>query len=314
MNGDDIVYVGVDAGGTRTRLVLADAQGALLGAAEGGPGNYQVVGPGALGELIGDLLEKAGPTQTPDVLCAGVAGAGRLPEQEALRAELESRELARTVRIVSDARAALEGAHRGQAGVVCIAGTGSIVIGCNAQGHEARAGGWGPLLGDEGSAHSLVMQAIRGVLRAVDGSGPQTKLQVDLLAALGLEDWQELIQAIYGGGLTRDRIAEACPVVFAAAHNQDDVALRVVQTGMADLGAQIAAVAHRLELDPPVAVACMGGVFHEQDLLQTWLQRGASDTELAFVAPRFEARFGALLLAMSTSFSELPESAVSSWT
>ncbi|MBT4096829.1 MAG: hypothetical protein HOM68_14435 [Gemmatimonadetes bacterium] len=308
------MYVGIDAGGTRTRLVLADAEGALLGAAEAGPGNYQVMGAEGLTRVIGELLEEVGgAAEMPEVLCAGVAGAGRLPEQEKLRSALEENKLARTVRIVTDGRAALEGAHRGEPGVVCIAGTGSIVIGRNAEGVEARAGGWGPILGDEGSAHGLVMQAIRSALRAVDGSGPDTSLQAELLPALGLGDWHEIIEAIYGGDFTRDRIADACPVVFTAARNKDEVALHVVQKGLSALGAQIGAVARRLELESPVTVACTGGVFEEPDILEEPLVAGADDMELKFVEPQFEARFGALLLAMSSSFAEASDSAMSTW-
>jgi N-acetylglucosamine kinase-like BadF-type ATPase len=313
LNGGNNLYVGIDAGGTRTRLVLADAEGALLGTTEAGPGNYQVIGPEGLSQLIHELLEEIAPGELPEALCAGVAGAGRFPEREQLRSALERKGLARTIRVVTDARAALEGAHRGEPGVVCIAGTGSIVIGRNAEGHEARAGGWGPTLGDEGSAHSLVMQAIRSVLRAVDGSGPDTSLRADLLPALGLGDWQEIIQAIYGGDFTRDRIAEACPVVFTAARNKDDVALRVLQKGLSNLGAQIGAVARRLHLASPVTVACAGGVFEEPDLLQPSLIAGAGDIELKLTEPQFEARFGALLLAMSSSFSQASESAMSTW-
>jgi len=307
------LYVGIDAGGTRTRLVLGDAEGALLGAAEAGPGNYQVIGPEGLSQLIYELLEEVGPGELPEVLCAGVAGAGRLSEQNQLRSALEQKGLARTIRVVTDGRAALEGAHRGGPGVVCSAGTGSIVIGRNAEGHEARAGGWGPILGDEGSAHSLVMQAIRSVLRAVDGAGPDTSLQADLLPALGLGDWDEIIQAIYGGDSTRDRIASACPVVFTAARNKDAVALQVVQKGFSYLGAQVGAVARRLHLASPVTVACMGGVFEELDLLQPSLVAGAGDIELKLTKPQFEARFGALLLAMSSTFSQASESAMSTW-
>lgn len=307
------MYVGIDAGGTRTRLVLADAEGVLVSATEAGPGNYQVLGADGLGQLIGELLEASGSAELPEVLCAGVAGAGRLPEQEELREVLQRKKLARTVRIVTDARAALEGAHRGEPGVVCIAGTGSIVIGRNAEGHEARAGGWGPILGDEGSAHGLVMEGIRSVLHAIDGSGPETSLHDDLLAALGLADWNEIIQAIYGGGLSRDRIADACPVLFIAARMHDEVALGVIQNGLSELGKQIATVARRLNLPSPVTVACSGGVFEEPDLLAAALGAGAADVEMTLTKPQYEARFGALLLAMSSSFSEASEAARSTW-
>jgi N-acetylglucosamine kinase-like BadF-type ATPase len=97
----------------------------------------------------------------PAVLCAGVAGAGRLAEQVALKGELESRVLAESILVVTDARTALEGAHCGSPGIVCIAGTGSMVLGRNASGEEARAGGWDPVLGDEGSAYWLVLESVR---------------------------------------------------------------------------------------------------------------------------------------------------------
>ncbi|MDP6019419.1 MAG: BadF/BadG/BcrA/BcrD ATPase family protein [Candidatus Latescibacteria bacterium] len=167
----------------------------------------------------------------PAVLCAGVAGAGRLAEQVALKGELESRVLAESILVVTDARTALEGAHCGSPGIVCIAGTGSMVLGRNASGEEARAGGWDPVLGDEGSAYWLVLESVRRALRALDGSGPTTQLRKDLLEVLDLSEWDEIIAGVYGGGLSRERIAEACPAVFAAARSGDQVAVEVIDSG-----------------------------------------------------------------------------------
>ena len=307
------LFVGVDAGGTRTRMVLGNRLGNLLDRAEGGPGNFQRLGAEGLGSLIEDLLGHVQPASAPVVLCAGVAGAGRVPEQLALRRELERRALAGRILVVSDARAALEGAHGGSAGIVCIAGTGSIVLGRNSAGEEARAGGWGPVLGDEGSAYALVLDGVRAALRAVDGSGTDTRLQEVLLEALGLADWNDIIAGVYGGGLSRERLAEACPTVFAAARAGDRVAAHVIEAGARALGAQIAAVAQRLRLAAPVAVACTGGVFAEMEALRASLAEGAEGVTVQLGSPQLSAHLGALLLALRAAGVSVPEAALARW-
>ena len=309
----DELYVGVDAGGTHTRMVLADRHGALLADLEGGPGNYQLLGAQQLTALIEALLQQLRPGATATVLCAGVAGAGREAEQVSLRGHLENRGVADRALIVSDARAALEGAHAGQPGVVCIAGTGSMVLGRNAAGDEARAGGWGPALGDEGSAYALVMAGVRRALQAVDGSGKQTRLQQDLLPALGLAVWSDVIAATYGGELTRERIAEVCPTIFAAARVGDEVAAEIITSGGLSLGAQVAAVARRLHLSSTPAVACVGGIFAELDVLRAPLAAGAGEFTLQLIRPELSASLGALLLAFSTAGISVPAAVTSAW-
>lgn len=307
------LFVGVDAGGTRTRLVLGNRVGELLDSIQGGPGNFQRLGAVALGSLIEDLLGQVRLISTPVVLCAGVAGAGRVPEQMALQQELEGRQLAGRILVVSDARAALEGAHGGAEGIVCIAGTGSMVLGRNAAGEEARAGGWGPVLGDEGSAYALVLEGVRGALRAVDGSGAGTQLQQDLLEALGLTDWKDVIAAVHGEGLSPERLAEACPAVFAAARAGDRVAVDVIDAGGRALGAQVAAVARRLWLAAPVAVAGAGGVFAEMDRLRAPMVEGAARVAVQLGPPQLPAHLGALLLSLREAGVSLPDGALSRW-
>jgi N-acetylglucosamine kinase-like BadF-type ATPase len=307
------LFVGVDAGGTRTRLVLGNRVGELFDRVQGGPGNFHRLGAVALGSLIEDLLGQVRLISTPVVLCAGVAGAGRVPEQMALQQELEGRQLAGRILVVSDARAALEGAHGGAEGIVCIAGTGSMVLGRNAAGEEARAGGWGPVLGDEGSAYALVLEGVRGALRAVDGSGTGTQLQQDLLEALGLADWKDIIAAVYGEGLSRERLAEACPAVFAAARAGDRVAVDVIDAGGRALGAQVAAVARRLRLAAPVAVAGAGGVFAEMDRLRAPMAEGAARVAVQLGPPQLPAHLGALLLSLREAGVSLPDAALNRW-
>jgi N-acetylglucosamine kinase-like BadF-type ATPase len=240
---------------------------------------------------------------------------GRAPEQEDLRARLLHAGAARAVLVVSDGRAALEGAFGGGAGIVLIAGTGSIVMGRGPDGRALRAGGWGPVLGDEGSAYALVLAGIRAVLEARDGWGERTALAASLLAGLGLRDWDEVVGAVSSGRLDRERIAAACPRLFAAAREGDGVAARILADGAGYLGRQAAAVARRLGLGPPVPVACTGGVFAEAEALWPHLAATARDAGVQLVRQpaRLPALFGALLLAAGQVGLSVPAAALAGW-
>ena len=207
--------VGMDGGGTRTRAVMVDEHGAVCARAVGGPGNYQLVGLDGVVELVSGLLdelwEQLGEQRGSGSMCVALAGAGRRDEQEAICAALSHLPGGSSASVVSDARAALEGAHGGQAGIIVIAGTGSMVLGKAESGQEARAGGLGPLLGDEGSGYRLVLEGLRAVLRARDGAGPDTELTAALAQAFDLTDWNQVIGRVYGGDLTRERLAAAAP-------------------------------------------------------------------------------------------------------
>jgi len=301
--------VGMDGGGTRTRAVLADSSGRFRGAATAGCGNYQIVGLDGVAELTIGLLSSLGlrplgrrahpSSQAGLSLCVALAGAGRADEQEAIGERL--RELGAATRscVVSDARAALEGAHGGQPGIIVIAGTGSMVLGINHKGVQVRAGGWGHLLGDEGSGYRLVVEGLRAVLRARDGWGPATQLDEGLRAALDLSNWDQVIARAHGGDLDREHIAAAAPAVFAAARSGDQVATDMIRAGASSLGHQVGAVAGRLDMTDDVPVACIGGVFGEVEAMWPHLERAALQHVLSVrrTPPRLSPVLGALLLA-----------------
>lgn len=304
--------VGVDGGGTRTRAVAVDGRGQVVARAAAGPGNFQLVGLDGVADLIEGLLRELGAQHgAGDAVASlgvGLAGAGRRPEQVALEGRLD--ELGRSPRtcVVSDARAALEGAHGGGVGIIAICGTGSMVLGKSGSGEEVRAGGLGPLLGDEASGYRLVLEAMRAVLRARDGAGEDTSLSAALSGAFGLTGWDEAIGRVYGGDLTRDRIAAAAPHFFAAVRQGDAVAARILASEARALGRQVAAVAARLDVRP-VDVACIGGVFHEAALVWPPLAgaAAAAGQEIRRVEPQLEPVLGAALLARRAA--DLPVSA-----
>lgn len=301
--------VGMDGGGTRTRAVLTDSSGLFLASATAGCGNYQIVGLDGVADLAIGLLSDLGlldPSSHPDPsqqaelsLCLALAGAGRAHEQEAITQRLHDLGAAARICVVSDARAALEGAHGGQPGIIVIAGTGSMVLGIDQKGVQIRAGGWGHLLGDEGSGYRLVVEGLRAVLRAKDGWGPKTRLDESLRAAFDLTNWDQAVARVHGGDLDREHIAAASPAVFAAARSGDQVAAEIIRSGARSLGLQVGAVARRLGMSADVPVACIGGVFAEIEALWPDLERAAQGHEAAVrrATPRLSPVLGALLLA-----------------
>jgi N-acetylglucosamine kinase-like BadF-type ATPase len=301
--------IGIDGGGTRTRAVALGADGTVQGWSIGGPGNYQVLGDEGLARLVDGLLTvlPRAPASARS-LCLALAGVGRPAECQAVLALARARGWADQVQAVSDARAALEGAHGGAPGLIAIAGTGSIVMGKNASGTTARVGGYGPLLGDQGSGYAVGLGGLRAALQARDGWGPATRLERDLPAALAMGDWDGIIPAVYRGPLGRDRIAALAPVVFAAARDGDAVARDLVRAAGGALGLQVAAAATRLQLGPIAELSATGGLMQQLEHLWPALAAAARPRlpGLTWRRPLLPPVLGAALLARQAAGLAVP--------
>jgi N-acetylmuramic acid 6-phosphate etherase len=192
------LFLGIDGGGTHTVALLAvrkpgagPAGWALLGRGTTGPSNRQAVGTEqaleALDEAVSAAFLAAGVPRGPVAgACLGLAGADRPDDQAVLHEWADRVRLAGRVEVTSDAAILLAAGTPDGSGLVLIAGTGSIAFGRTADGRRARAGGWGYLLGDEGSAYALVMSGLQAVARAADGRGPATALTERFLKRFGL--------------------------------------------------------------------------------------------------------------------------------
>jgi N-acetylglucosamine kinase-like BadF-type ATPase len=292
-----VILLGVDGGGTRTRAVAVDGDGKLRATAQGSCGNYQIIGLEGLQELMTDLVARLGIRA--DQVCLGLAGAGRAVERETVAAGLLKQFGVRGVTVVSDAQAALTGAHGGGPGLIAISGTGSIILGRDAGGKEARAGGWGSILGDDGSGYSIGLAALRAVLGYRDGTRPATALAGQLLPGIGVNDWDQLIPLVCGGKLSPEQISGLCPIVFSAARNGDSAACRIVDEAATALGDQVAAVSWRLGMQERAVLACVGGVFRDIGMLWPQLAKtaGARGAVLRRQEPLLPPVLGAVLLA-----------------
>ena len=311
-----MLAIGVDGGGTRTRCACIAADGGWIGWAVGGGGNYQEVGIEGLAQILDRFRAEFGIGRGVEAaLCLALAGAGRPDEQEYIASWAQESGRATRVRVMSDADGALEGAHGGEAGIIAIAGTGSIVLGRSA-GKSVRAGGWGPLLGDEGSGYAVGLEALRAVLHRVDGWGPATDLEGTLKGALGLRAWQELVAAVYRERrIGREEIAALAPAVFAAAAAGDRVAGDIVRRAGRELGGQVAGVARKLGLEAHAPFAGCGGLFEAGEALRPGLEEAAAGlgVELAWKRPLLPPVLGAAMVARRLVTGEEKPEKVLEW-
>ncbi|MFN8574557.1 MAG: BadF/BadG/BcrA/BcrD ATPase family protein [Gemmatimonadaceae bacterium] len=271
------VIVGVDGGGTHTRVSIADETGATLASAEG-PGS--AVRPGDVersAEVIAGVIREAQATLTSELprvrlACVGVAGVGRDEERSALHAALLAREIAGDVLVVTDAEVALEDAFGEGPGVLLIAGTGSICFGRGPAGALARCGGWGPVIGDEGSGAWLGRRVLGVVAAASDGREPETALTAAVLAATGAPSVDSLVP--WASDATPAQFAQLVPALFECAKGGDLRANALVTLGVEELALHVRTLARQLFVDERAAVpvALAGGLTQKGSLVRKRLE------------------------------------------
>lgn len=273
------MIIGIDGGGTRTRAILADASGKTLGAGEAGTSNPMVHGvPAAQQELdaaIARAFETARhPRERVAAMCMGLGGAGRAREQQELVAWAR-KHLAERVVVVNDGEIVLAAGTPENWGVAVIAGTGSLAWGRNRAGATARAGGWGYVMGDEGSAYDVARQALRAATQCADGRGEKTALLDTILDFWKLAAPQDLVQQVYRAGLTHKDIAKLAPLVVQCAERGDAVALHLVSDAADALARGVTAVSRALEMQDAVfPLALTGGFLLGADFYRNEFFRG----------------------------------------
>jgi glucosamine kinase len=292
---------GVDGGGTKTVAALADEHGNELIRRTGPAGLVDPRDPAAaaavVAALVRDAAREAGLPDAPAVLCAGLAGVGNHREREAVRGALAASGVAGRVEIVTDGQVALEGALGGGAGILMIAGTGSVAYGRGPDGRVERCGGWGMMVGDEGSGFAIGRAGLVAALCSVDGRGPETRLLPLFLELLGVDDPHGIPP--WAGRAAKAEIAALASRVIVTATEGDPVALEVVRTEAERLARHAVALhCHLAPWPDAVPVVFHGGVLGTElysGLVRRTLE--AADPPFRVVPPVADAVAGALRLA-----------------
>lgn len=239
-------FVALDGGGTKTECWVAD-EVRVLGQASGPTVKIMNVGEQTAAEnlrsVVREALGAAGVTGDSIAhTCFGLAGSSSTEVQDWAKKTLS--ELVSGDLILSgDEQIALDAAFRGGAGVLVIAGTGSHVTGRCANGTTVGAGGWGPVLGDEGSGTWIGLEAIRASLRARD-RGVETCLLREIQHKWQLDDLASLVAR--ANLRERPDFAQLAGVVANCADEGDALAQGVLDRAGEELATQVSLVISKM--------------------------------------------------------------------
>jgi N-acetylglucosamine kinase-like BadF-type ATPase len=257
--------LGIDVGGTKTVCLLADEAERVIADGREEGANLQGAGELVLEKVLHSVMEKTleGTGVLPSAICLGIAGVDRASDEAVVRSIMNRIGYKARILVVNDALIALQAGVGSSPGIVIVSGTGSIAYGRNDHGEASRAGGWGYVLGDEGSGYWIGRLALRAVVRHADGRGRVTSLTPRLLAHFGVERANELIHKIYHEELSPRSIAAVAKYVQHARDEGDMVAAGILNQAADELMTAATAVMTRLELtDQEFTFVLAGGMFH----------------------------------------------------
>ena len=257
--------LGIDVGGTKTVCLLADNDERVIAEAREEGANLQGAGELVLEKVLHSVMEKTleGTGVIPTAICLGIAGVDRATDEAVVRAIMNRIGYKARILVVNDALIALQAGIGDGAGIVIVSGTGSIAYGRNDRGEASRAGGWGYVLGDEGSGYWIGRLALRAVVRHADGRGRVTSLTPRLLQHFGVQRATELIHKVYHEELSPRSIAAVAKYVQHARDEGDMVATGILNRAADELMTAATAVMTRLELaEQPFTFVLAGGMFH----------------------------------------------------
>jgi N-acetylglucosamine kinase-like BadF-type ATPase len=313
-------FLGVDGGGTKTDFLLIDEKGRVLAAHRGGAAYYIDTSVDAVQAMlvagIRDTLRQA--SLTASQLEFAFLGLPAYGEDSAMLSRLDS--IAAAVlpaaryRCGNDMVCGWAGALAGRDGINIVAGTGSIAYG-EFETRNARAGGWGQLYSDEGSAYWIAREGLALFSRMSDGRTPKAALYELIRERFQLRADHDLCAAIYGPpALARSELAALAPLVAQAARAGDAAARKLFEQAAKELAEIVDAVRDQLHvpLRLPLPVSYSGGMFRLEGLLQPMLEKAlcVGDRGYEFVGPRLTPVAGAALYAAKLGAAPLASESV----
>jgi N-acetylglucosamine kinase-like BadF-type ATPase len=314
------MFLGVDGGGTKTAFALVDAAGKVLALHEESSAYYIEVGMDAAAAMLQrgcNALFQAAGVDAGDIAFA-FFGLPAYGEDRAAQVQLDALPAAilghRRYLCGNDMVCSWAGSLAAGDGISVIAGTGSMAYGEYA-GRQARAGGWGELFSDEGSAYWIARAGLTLFSRMSDGRAPRGPLHALVRARLELEDDLDLCGVVYGTlGGERSRVAQLARLVSEAAQQGDSQAQAIIEAAAAELAEMVDAVRAALDVAPgaELAVSYTGGLFGAGGPLREPFGRALAARSGAYrlAPPRLAPALGAALYAARNAGTPLDAAAL----
>jgi len=302
---DKKYLIGLDGGGTKTKCVITDFNLNPLYTCQGGPSNFLLIGTQTVSETILSLILestsylKISLNQIVSILI-GTTGAGRPSDAQKLRDDFlhyaESKGyFFNSFNVDSDARIALEGAFSGGPGSLLIAGTGSVIFGKDKNNQIHRVGGFGKLIGDEGSGSTLGRRGLNQIAKEFDGRGNKTILTEILKRDFGISDSSKLITEVYRNNFD---VALFAPKVIEAAQNGDGVAKKILEEESNELFLHVKSIYNMIG-DETLKLCLIGGTIAMENfyskMFRTKIEQYLSNIKI--VSAENPPEIGAALMA-----------------
>lgn len=246
-------------------------------------------------------------------ICLGLAGVGRPKDIEVIKNIIQdlrdNRSLPITwnlqphnIIICHDALIALVGGIGHDVGIVVAAGTGSIIFGRNSQGKTKRVGGWGHILGDEGSAYKIAIAGMQAALKIYDGRETHSCLLEDFQQHLELANIEDLVDVVYRRGWDVKKIAALAPIVDRAAAKSDRIANQIIDDAVQELVKGTSTVIEAIfQLGEALEIVTTGSVWKSFLIQERFLNTVVKMFPgVEVILPRFEPAYGACLLALGS--------------
>ncbi|AXI10062.1 hypothetical protein CUC15_14490 [Oceanobacillus zhaokaii] len=311
-------FLGIDGGGTKTIAALANENGEVIAQATAGATNPNAASDQVLKQTFKELLlslkGQAEKEYNHINIFAGIAGAGNETNRRRLN-DIIARLVTKTenIQVEPDPVNALYSGTYGKPGIVQISGTGSITYGINSKLQHNRVGGWGYLLGDEGSGYDIGRQGIMAALKSFDGKENTTTLLPNLFTFFNVNNPQELMGKIYASPTPKNDIAAFAKTVLDAYKQKDLVADKIVVKVAKELAANIATLySKHFQENEKTEVVLGGGVFSDKDILPMLIATSLQELQLdlAVVLPKMPPVGGSLIGAYISQGKEPSQSVI----
>lgn len=291
-------YMGIDGGGSNLRVVITDEKMNELVRVKRGAVNPSAIGRDQSAERIQSAIREALHITKLDTVTGvgiGIAGASAVYAENWLRETIQAVLPDTFIAPASDNEIALIGGIGERYGLLLLAGTGSVGFGMNEHGEKIQVGGWGYILGDEGSGFWIGLQALKALIQYQDADKPFSPFVQHVDAYLKDHDAKHLVEWVY---VNQENpvpvIARVAEVVLKAAEEADPEALAIIQEAVSEIVLLERNLTHRLKLEnPPIMFA--GGLLTSDNAMSRLLTQRLGLNELP--TPKYEPVIGAALMA-----------------
>lgn len=305
------LYLGIDGGGTKTEALICDEKGCIIGRGLSGASNPIFMDKDAAFKAIRDSIEQASQINSGRISSFGDNKSISvedfnyvvicIPGMKKFSEEIKNTFGFKNVTVAGDELNAFYGSIAKTHGIAVLSGTGSFAAAVNKKGESAEIGGWGPILGDEGSGYYIGVCALKAIINEYEDCGKKTILTPMIKEYLNIEDISMLRRIVYQKDFSRTYMGNLCKVVYEAAQKGDLVAIEIIDDAAKQLANLVIKAANKLKMDDGVYEAAItGGVSNLGTFLMEPFEKYVKKykSNINIINPRFKPVIGSLIVAL----------------